>query len=197
MNAETTKEQEEETETMSAKGMNRRQFLQSSGVAAGATAAVASGATSSAAGEGMGLKALDEHSGKTLLKMTRDLYPHDTLADFYYMVVVEALDGEASGNADTAKLLMDGVAKLDSAMSVKFVELSDGNRLAVLKSMESDPFFQKVRGTTVVALYNDPLVWRHFGYEGPSFEYGGYIDRGFDDLRWAGEPSQDASPKAG
>ncbi len=182
---------------MSAKGMNRRQFLQSSSIAAGATAAVASGATSSAAGQGMGLKALDEHTGKTLLKMTRDLYPHDTLADFYYMVVVEALDGEASGNADTAKLLKDGVAKLDSAMSVKFVDLSDGNRLAVLQSMESDPFFQKVRGTTVVALYNDPLVWRHFGYEGPSFEYGGYIDRGFDDLRWAGQPSQDASPKAG
>ncbi len=178
---------------MSAKGMNRRQFLQSSGLAAGATVA----ATSGAAAQGMGLKALDDHSGRTLLKMTRDLYPHDTLADLYYMVVVEVLDAEAAGNDDTAGLIKDGVAKLDGAMGVNFVDLSEGNRLAVLEAMESDPFFQKVRGTTVVALYNDPLVWRHFGYEGPSFEYGGYIDRGFDDLRWVGEPSADASPKAG
>ena len=49
----------------------------------------------------------------------------------------------------------------------------------------------------VVALYNNPLVWRHFGYEGPSAEFGGYIDRGFDDLTWLPRPSEDASPKSG
>ncbi len=178
---------------MSAKGMNRRQFLQSSSLAAGATVA----ATSGAAAQGMGLETLDDHSGTTLLKMTRDLYPHDTLADVYYMVVVEALDAEAARNDEAASLINEGVAQLDGAMGVNYVELSEGNRLAVLEAMQSDPFFQMVRGTTIVALYNDPLVWRHFGYEGPSFDYGGYIDRGFDDLRWAGEPSDDASPKAG
>ena len=50
--------------------------------------------------------------------------------------------------------------------------------------MESSAFFQTVRGTTVVSLYNNPLVWRHFGYEGPSYGFGGYIHRGFDDLNW-------------
>ena len=33
-------------------------------------------------------------------------------------------------------------------------------------------------------LYNNPAVWRHFGYEGPSAEFGGYINRGFNDIGW-------------
>ncbi len=133
----------------------------------------------------------------TLLTMTRQLYPHDTLADMYYAGVVEALDGAAKTDSDLRGMIKDGVAELDNAMGVKFGELSEGNQLAVLTAMQDSAFFQKVRGTTVVSLYNNPLVWRHFGYEGPSYDYGGYIERGFDDLRWAGEPSEDASPKAG
>ena len=33
-----------------------------------------------------------------------------------------------------------------------------------------------------------------FGYEGEAFEYGGYIERGFDDLGWLPDPPEDASP---
>ncbi len=181
---------------MNGKGMNRRQFLQSSGLAAAGTAAVASGAVLVApdGAWALQLSALDAHSGETLLKMSRQLYPHDALGDIYYAGVVETLDAEAKGSAETAKLLKDGVAEIDKAMSVKFTELSDGNQLKVLREREATPFFQKVRGTTVVALYNNKLVWRHFGYEGASYEFGGYIDRGFDDLNWVESPPDDASP---
>jgi len=90
-----------------------------------------------------------------------------------------------------------GAARSTSAfMGVKFAELSEGNRLKVLKAREDSAFFQKVRGTTVTTLYNNPLVWRHFGYEGPSFEFGGYLERGFDDVSWLPDPSENASPKA-
>jgi hypothetical protein len=27
-------------------------------------------------------------------------------------------------------------------------------------------------------------VWPLFGYEGSSLEYGGYLERGFDDIGW-------------
>ncbi len=109
--------------------------------------------------------------------------------------MVAALDGEAAGNADLAASLKAGVADLDAAMGVPFAELSEGNQLEVLVARQDSPFFQKVRGTTVVALYNNPLVWRHFGYEGPSFEFGGYLDRGFNDLNWLLASPEDASPK--
>jgi len=183
---------------MSTKGMNRRQFLETSGRATAGVAVLASaGVLVDPKGAwALGLTALDEHSAQTLLVMSRTIYPHDTLADQYYAGVVGALDGEAAGNADLAQSLKDGVAGLDAAMGVPFVELSEGNRLEVLTARQDSPFFQKVRGTTVVALYNNPLVWRHFGYEGASFEFGGYIDRGFNDLNWLPAPSAEASPAA-
>jgi len=180
-------------------GMNRRQFLQTSGLAAAGVAAAASGAVLVAPDGAWALEltTLDEHVAKTLLRMSRQIYPHDTLADMYYAGVVETLDGAAREDKDLGKLLSDGVADLDKAMGVKWLDLSEGNQLATLTAIQDDPFFQKVRGTIIVALYNNPLVWRHFGYEGPSYEFGGYIHRGFNDLAWLPEPPEDASPKAG
>ena len=55
------------------------------------------------------------------------------------------------------------------------------NQLNILKKIEDSKFFQHVRGTTVVTLYNDQEVWNLLGYEGSSFEKGGYINRGFND----------------
>lgn len=184
---------------MSTKGMNRRQFLHTSGLATAGVAAVASGAVIMAPDGAWALQlaSLDEHTGKSLLSMSRRIYPHDTLGDIYYAGVVEALDGGAKADKDTRKLLTDGVTGLDGAMGVKFRHLSEGNQLKVLTDIQDSAFFQKVRGQTVVSLYNNQLAWRHFGYEGSSAEFGGYIDRGFDDLNWLPQPPDDASPKAG
>ena len=46
-----------------------------------------------------------------------------------------------------------------------------------LKQIETTPFFQTVRGELVTGIYNNPAVWRHFGYEGASAAYGGYYRR--------------------
>ena len=181
---------------MSKSGMNRRQFLQTSGLAAAGAAAVASGAVLMAPDGAWALElgTIGQHEGETLLAMTRRIYPHDTLADMYYAGVVGALDAEAKGNAETAGLIKSGVAELDKARDMPWIELSEGNQLATLKERQDSAFFQKVRGTTIVALYNNHLVWRHFGYEGASYEFGGYIDRGFDDLNWLARPDLEASP---
>jgi len=39
-----------------------------------------------------------------------------------------------------------------------------------------------------VTLYDDPEVWAVLGYEGPSLDKGGYINRGFNDLDGLPEP---------
>ena len=36
----------------------------------------------------------------------------------------------------------------------------------------------------ITGIYGNPEVWPLFGYEGPSADKGGYIDRGFDDIDW-------------
>ena len=41
-----------------------------------------------------------------------------------------------------------------------------------------------MRGDCVTGIYNNPEVWKVLGYEGPSAELGGYINRGFSDIDW-------------
>ena len=125
---------------------------------------------------------LDEHTTKTLVQMARQLYPHDFLGDVYYAKVVETVDEEAEGAR--VSLLNDGVKTLDGVFNIPFVDLSNGYKLKALKSIEGSDFFEDMRGATVRHLYNNPLVWRYFGYEGPSAHLGGYINRGFDDIAW-------------
>lgn len=185
---------------MSKTPLNRRGFLKTSGAAAAGVAAASTGtfalsfSVAAWAGE---LKYLSAHEGKTLLKVSRHIFPHPSLADVYYAGVVDALDAEAAVNAETAGAIKEGVTALDAATTLSWLDLSEGYQLEILTAMESSPMFQKVKGTAVVALYNNPLVWRHFGYEGPSAQFGGYINRGFNDLRWLGDPPEDASPKVG
>ena len=184
---------------MSDPGMNRREFLETSGrAAAGAVVVAAAGGTTMLmAPDGawaMTLEALSGQDGTTLLKALRVIYPHDSLADQYYAAVVAALDQDAKANAETAGLLKDGIAGLDQAFQMPFVELSEGNQLRALEAAQDSDFFQTIRFKVIAVLYNSPLVWQAFGYEGASFDEGGYIERGFDDLGWLPQPPEEASP---
>ena len=57
-----------------------------------------------------------------------------------------------------------------------------------LKKMGRTEFFEHVSGTSTVTLYNDKETWDLLGYEGYSYDKGGYINRGFNDLDWLPEP---------
>lgn len=176
--------------------MNRRAFLGTAGRTA-ATIVSISGATGIVAADGawaMSLESFDARTAAVLLRMTRDLYPHDALGDVYYAEVVESLDTKAAADPALRALVAQGVEALDKALGVPWLDLSEGTRLEVLGSIERTPFFQAVRGHTVVALYDNKLAWQHFGYQGSSWEQGGYLHRGFQDSGWTIEPDEEASP---
>ena len=63
-----------------------------------------------------------------------------------------------------------------------------------LTDMGRTEFFEHVRGTTTVTLYNDKETWKLLGYEGYSSDKGGYINRGFNDLDWLPEPRIEEHP---
>ena len=69
-----------------------------------------------------------------------------------------------------------------------FAELSADLQFEVLKGLEGTDFFELVRSTALVEVYTDDRTWQLVGYEGPSFDKGGYIDRGFNDLDWLPDP---------
>jgi hypothetical protein len=171
------------------KPINRRQFLQTSSLAI-ASAAVVSGTgvllLDPAVVWALAKGALDEHTTKTLIAVCRQLYPHTVINDVQYGKAVEGFAKKASKDKAFAQLLREGVASLDAAAKGKWVEVKDEDKLLALKSIETSPFFQTVRGTLVGAAgpYNLPEVWKQFGYEGSSWQLGGYLARGFDDIKW-------------
>jgi hypothetical protein len=179
--------------------MNRRRFLETSGQAAAGAAVVGAvgGTTMLMAPDGawaMTLESLSGSEAASLLQALRVLYPHDSLGDQYYAAVVEALDQDAKANPDAARMLKAGLAGLDQAYRLPFLDLSEGNQYRALEVVQDSEFFQTVRFKTIATLYNNPRVWQAFGYEGPAFDEGGYVERGFDDLGWLPDPPADASP---
>jgi len=175
---------------MRKKGINRRQFLQTSGLVI--TGAAVVGATGTLLFDpvqawALSTKTLDEHTAKTLVTMSRYLYPHKVIADDQYRKTVEGFAQKASKDHAFAQLLREGVASLDAAAQGKWLEASDEVKLQALKSVETTPFFQTVRGTLIGAAgpYNLPDVWKQFGYEGSSWQLGGYLNRGFNDIAWS------------
>lgn len=125
----------------------------------------------------------------TLVQMARDLYPHDRLADKYYAQAIASLDAAAKDDAALKDLLEAGVASLDAAANAAqgraYADIAwEGDRVAILTTMQADPFFQKVRGHMITGLYNNQEVWTALGYEGESASMGGYLARGFNDIDW-------------
>ena len=165
--------------TPSRRGFLRGTGLVAMGLATGGTIILAPDCTWA-----LSTTAIDVHTAQTLLVMARQLFPHDRLGDQYYASVVDALDKQAAGDPALRKLLADGVARLDGARGIAWVQLSNGARNAVLKSMEGSEFFTTIRTATINNLYTNSLVYRFFGFEGSSVEHGGYINRGFDDIGW-------------
>jgi hypothetical protein len=51
-----------------------------------------------------------------------------------------------------------------------------------------------VRGKCVTSLYDNDMAYAALGYPGSAWEKGGYITRGFQDLKWLPAPSAEASP---
>lgn len=169
---------------MGSNELSRRDFLRTTSVLA---TTVAGGGTIIFGPDcawALTLAKLDEPAAATLMQLARDLYPHDAVDDGPYAKVVEKLDQEAVKDPASAQSLSDGIKALNAAAGGKYVVADEAKRTGILKSMEKDAFVQKVRGSMINNFYNDPAVWKKLGYEGSSAEFGGYVNRGFDDIAW-------------
>ncbi|MEM7599160.1 MAG: twin-arginine translocation signal domain-containing protein [Pseudomonadota bacterium] len=166
------------------KGLTRRQLL-SRATAAGASFVVGAGFMAAPNGAwAMQTTNLKPETMASLVQMARDIYPHDHVADEYYAIAVKGYD-----TAEAAEGIEAGVAALDAMAQGKghasYLAMGwERDRVDILRAMEDNPFFQQIRGGLVTGLYNQKAVWPLFGYEGASYEFGGYIDRGFDDINW-------------
>ena len=140
--------------------------------------------------EGAVAAPLSQDQKSTLLRMARDIYPHDGfLDDAPYQAVIDAILTEAEGDPKVAHLLSQGLADLEARSQAihktAYVAISKPEeREGVLRSIELTDFFQKIKGGLLMGLYNNKALWPKFGYDGSSWEMGGFIDKGFDKIDW-------------
>ena len=173
----------------------RRQFLQSTGVLTGVLAVGSPWALlAPSRAWALDLTVLTSAAGSTLMSMTRTIAPHDKLEDAAYALVVHAIDSAAAKDEALRRQLKEGIASLGAG----FAAAPEDSRVASLKRVEATPFFQTVRAQTLQVLYATPMATKLFGYEGEAFSKGGYLTRGFNDLRWLPEvPLADSGPVPG
>lgn len=123
-----------------------------------------------------------------LIRLLRVAYPHDKFPDGPYERTADAVIGKVEGSLHQGLALANGLDSLDAAAEGRFVDLDDAAALDLLRGIADADFFQIVRSVAVVSLYNDAETWSLLGYEGPSYDLGGYLNRGFDDLDWLPNP---------
>lgn len=137
------------------------------------------------------LAVLTSSEGATLLSLARTIAPHDKLDDAAYALVIQAIDSDAAKDAGTHKMIQEGLASLRADFSAA----SETERVAGVKKIESSAFFQTMRLKTLQVLYSSPIAYAYFGYEGEAYSKGGYLIRGFNDLRWLPEvPVEESGP---
>lgn len=132
--------------------------------------------------------ALTPQAHAALVRLLRVAYPHPRIPDGPYERTAEEVVRQIGSSLWHRLALGGGLESLDAAAGGRFVDLDDAAALALLRRIEDAEFFRFVRGVAVVTLYDDHEVWEHLGYEGPSYDKGGYLHRGFDDLDWLPTP---------
>jgi len=175
--------------------MQRREFLQTTGMLTGLIAASSPLALLvPSRAWAVDLKTLTSAEGAILMAVARTIAPHDKLEDAAYALVVQSADADAATDAATLALLRKGCAQLPGG----FAGAAESARVQALQAIESGAFFQSMRVKTLGVLYGTPFAYAAFGYEGETFSKGGYLFRGFNDLRWLPEvPLEVSGPVPG
>lgn len=119
-----------------------------------------------------------------MARLARQLFPHDEIPDSVYAAVMGNVFAALAANPATEGLLAAAEQALDAYSNTPWIELDEREQIAAIQSMQDAPFFGAILGTVRGAFYYDATVWPYIGYPGSSKEYGGYINRGFDDIDW-------------
>ena len=136
----------------------------------------------------VGAAASEDELNIFLVILLQRLFPHDRLDHSMYVDVADAMAGAVTSDPELLSLVQAGRRNLDRQSGDRWRQLDADQQVQQLSMIEETPFFQTLRSLGNYLFYNNPDLWPLFGYEGSSFEKGGYASRGFNDLNWLPEP---------
>ena len=127
---------------------SRRIFLQGAATAVPVVAVAASAGIGIEDAWAADATALAPATLKTLVKVARDIYPHDFLVDSYYITAIKPWDGKAAKDPAIKALLEDGVRRLDQDAQdrhkVAYAQVPwEADRVVLLQGIEQTDFFKK------------------------------------------------------
>ena len=163
---------------------HRRQFIGALLKVSAAIAVARSAISGVKASAADATRSLTPHEIETLRGISFLLFPFPELGAAPYDRIVSGVSSAAASDASLRQLIGDGVASLDAARDNDFLSLDESTQIEVLARIEATPIFQYLLQKTRDDLFNNPVVWVHIGYQGSSMEFGGYIDRGLNDIDW-------------
>jgi hypothetical protein len=124
-----------------------------------------------------------------MVRMARLLFPHDALSDEVYGEVLDNTLASTATDQSFAAELNAAEEGLNGARAADWEDLDESEQLAVMQELEGEGFFAVIHGAVRAGLYFSAAFWKHIGYPGSSKEFGGYINRGSDDIDWLSENS--------
>ena len=125
---------------------------------------------------------------RALADMVRAMFPHPSFPDGPYERCAQSILDDTVEDLRFRTQLTQGLRDLDAIGGAPFAQLDDAAKLELLRGISGTEFFEGIRSRVITSLYDDREVWKLLGYEGPSYEQGGYEKRGFDDLDWLPDP---------
>ncbi len=124
---------------------------------------------------------------RTLGRMARLQYPHDAIADDVYAEVVDGILSAAANDAAMTGALDAAVSALNAVQSADWFDLKEELQIAAMTKVQDEGFFAAIQGQVMGHFYSHPKVREFIKYPGSSVEFGGYVNRGFDDIDWLPE----------
>jgi len=120
-------------------------------------------------------------------RLAQLLFPHEGLADDVYGAVISEVLAITAADPATTGLFEIAENALNAAQDGVWAELPEEAQLAALNAVQNEAFIVGCRELVRFRLYDNPGLWQHINYPGSSKEFGGYINRGFDDIDWLPE----------
>ena len=130
----------------------------------------------------------DSELQEFLQRFVMRLFPHADVPQRIYARVAQTITSAAINDGGLLESIETGRAALDRAAGMPWINATPEAQTEAIAALDETAFFASVRAIAAPTFYGDPEVWAQFGYQGPSFDKGGYLTRGFGDLDWLPRP---------
>lgn len=129
----------------------------------------------------------DADSHAALVRVARLLYPHASLDDATYAEVLDQAMAQVADDALFDTLLWEAERALNGQSGGNFLQAPPEAQVAALQAIDREAYWMPIQFAVAGLLYAHPKAWAMMGYEGPSWQQGGWIDRGAGDIEWLPE----------